>query len=102
MRFRIKERIVRWPQTNANARRIHVNNPIVGLSLAAGLLLSLQPLAARAAESAPDSKEVKELVDKAVAYLKKRQGEDGSFAPKIAGPGVSALVAASLLRNGYG
>ncbi len=79
-----------------------MNSPIVGLSLAAGLLLSLQSTAARAAEGDPDAKEVKELVDKAIAYLKKRQGEDGSFAPKIAGPGVSALVAASLLRNGYG
>lgn len=79
-----------------------MHSPIVGLSLAAGLLLALQPPAARAAEGDPDAKEVKELVDKAVAYLKKRQGEDGSFAPKIAGPGVSALVAASLLRNGYG
>ncbi|MFL5242485.1 MAG: hypothetical protein ACJ8FY_10290 [Gemmataceae bacterium] len=55
-----------------------------------------------AAEGDPDPKEVKELVDKAFAYLKQRQGEDGSFVPKIAGPGVSALVAASLLRHGYG
>jgi squalene-hopene/tetraprenyl-beta-curcumene cyclase len=55
----------------------------------------------RAADADPDAKEVKELVDKAIGYLKKHQGEDGGFAPKIAGPGVSALVAAALLRNGY-
>src|SRR5262249_36857920 len=40
------------------------------------------------------------VLDKAVAFLKQRQADDGSFAAKLAGPGVSALVAAGLLRNG--
>ena len=40
------------------------------------------------------------MVDKAVAYLKTKQNKDGSFAPRLAGPGVSAVVAAALLRNG--
>src|SRR5262245_922675 len=38
--------------------------------------------------------------DKAMAFLKTRQGKDGSFAPQVAGPGVTALVVAALARNG--
>jgi squalene-hopene/tetraprenyl-beta-curcumene cyclase len=56
----------------------------------------------RAAAGGADPREVKDLVEKAYAYLKKHQGSDGSFSPRIAGPGVSALIAAALLRNGYG
>src|SRR5258708_500064 len=46
--------------------------------------------------------DVKASLDKSVAFLKTRQGQDGSFAPKLGGPGVTALVAAGLIRNGYG
>ncbi|MFL5342391.1 MAG: prenyltransferase/squalene oxidase repeat-containing protein [Gemmataceae bacterium] len=45
--------------------------------------------------------DLKAALDKSVAYLKTRQGEDGSFAPKLGGPGVTALIAAGLIRNGY-
>jgi squalene-hopene/tetraprenyl-beta-curcumene cyclase len=48
----------------------------------------------------PDPKELQAVLNKAAAYLQTRQGPDGSFSPKIAGPGISALVAAGLLRNG--
>lgn len=48
----------------------------------------------------PSAAEVQALVDKGVAYLKSAQAKDGSFAAKIAGPGVPALVTAGLLRNG--
>lgn len=48
----------------------------------------------------PDAKEVKAVLNKAITYLKSAQNADGSFAPKLAGPGVSALVVAGLLRNG--
>jgi squalene-hopene/tetraprenyl-beta-curcumene cyclase len=44
--------------------------------------------------------EVKAVLTKAINYLKSTQGQDGSFAPRVAGPGVSALVAAGLLKNG--
>jgi hypothetical protein len=44
--------------------------------------------------------EIKAVLSKAINYLKSSQGENGSFAPKLAGPGVSALVAAGLLKNG--
>jgi squalene-hopene/tetraprenyl-beta-curcumene cyclase len=47
-----------------------------------------------------DPQEVQAVVDRAVAYLKTTQKKDGSFSPKIAGPGVTALVVASLVRNG--
>ena len=39
-------------------------------------------------------------LDKAVAFLKSAQGADGSFSPKLAGPGVTAIVAAGLIKCG--
>ena len=63
-------------------------------------LLTLLP-SARAADSAgPDAKEVKAVRDKALAYLARHQAEDGSFSARLAGPGVTSLVVAALLRNG--
>ncbi|HTU92651.1 MAG TPA: prenyltransferase/squalene oxidase repeat-containing protein [Gemmataceae bacterium] len=58
--------------------------------------------AAPAADFGPNPKEVQAVADKAAAYLKSSQGADGSFSPRVAGPGVSAVVAAGLLRNGFG
>ena len=48
----------------------------------------------------PDPKEVQAVLDKARDFLKTQQNKDGSFAPKLGGPGVSALVVAALARNG--
>jgi hypothetical protein len=69
----------------------------------AALLTALaQPApTARAADLGPDPKEVQVVVDKAAAYLKTSQGKDGSFSPQRAGPGISAVVASGLLRNGF-
>src|SRR5437016_4952417 len=53
-------------------------------------------------EAGPSSKDLQAVLDKAVAFLKTQQKKDGSFAPQVAGPGVSALVVASLARNGIG
>jgi squalene-hopene/tetraprenyl-beta-curcumene cyclase len=53
---------------------------------------------AHAQDTRPDPKEVKAVLDKAVAYLKSAQGDDGSYVPKLGGPGVSAVVAAALLH----
>src|SRR5262245_6192873 len=63
----------------------------------------LQLPVARAAEErfGPDPNDVQAVLDKAANFLKNRQGPDGSFSPKIAGPGVSSIIAAGLLRNGY-
>jgi squalene-hopene/tetraprenyl-beta-curcumene cyclase len=65
------------------------------------LAVNIASPAARAADLGPDPKEVQAIADKAAAYLRANQGADGSFSPQIAGPGISAVVAASLLRNGH-
>jgi squalene-hopene/tetraprenyl-beta-curcumene cyclase len=49
---------------------------------------------------APTAAEHKAMVEKAIAFLRTKQNEDGSFSPRLAGPGVSAVVAAGLLQNG--
>src|SRR5262249_11296928 len=54
------------------------------------------------AATGPDRKDLQAVVTKGVAFLKSRQGPDSSYSPKIAGPGVSALVAAAFLRSGLG
>ncbi len=69
------------------------------LAALAGVLF-LSP--SRAADAAPDAKDVQALVDKAVAFLKTRQNQDGGFSPEIGGPGVTALVVAGLIHQGYG
>jgi squalene-hopene/tetraprenyl-beta-curcumene cyclase len=71
------------------------------ISLTTGLLVAGGACPAQAAGGVgPDPKDVQAVRDKAIAFLKKHQNEDGSFAPKIAGPGISALVVAGLVRNG--
>src|SRR5215831_8329914 len=59
-------------------------------------------VSALAGEADPSAKDVQAVLDKAIAFLKAHQGKDGGFAPKVAGPGVSALVVAALARNGVG
>jgi hypothetical protein len=60
------------------------------------------PVAVPAARAAgPDAVEWKATVAKAYEYLKSRQGTDGSFAPKLGGPGITALAVAGLLKCGY-
>jgi prenyltransferase beta subunit len=68
---------------------------LVGLAL---LGMAFVAVPARAQEV--DAKEKQEVVAKAIAYLKSSQNADGSFSPKIAGPGVTSLVVAGLLKNG--
>jgi squalene-hopene/tetraprenyl-beta-curcumene cyclase len=55
---------------------------------------------APAADIGPDAKDIKEVRDKAIAFLEKSQSADGSYSSKLAGPGVTALVVAGLLKNG--
>jgi squalene-hopene/tetraprenyl-beta-curcumene cyclase len=69
------------------------------------IVAALPAVHARAADDAGVSlKEVKSVVEKGYAFLKTRQGTDGSFSGKVPGqgPGITALVVAGLLRNGYG
>lgn len=70
-----------------------------------GFLLGIVAFALVPAQSGdnnpgPDPREVSAVLDKARDYLKTKQNKDGSFAPKIAGPGVGGLVVAGLARNG--
>ncbi|HYT90134.1 MAG TPA: hypothetical protein VEL76_15610 [Gemmataceae bacterium] len=79
--------------------------PVLVLALLAALALEPQVAStARAGEKAlgPDPKEVQAVLDKAVGYFQAHQEADGGFSSKRAGPGVTALVAAALLRNGVG
>src|SRR6185437_160834 len=73
--------------------------------LAIGLALAVfgsQTQFVRAAdEVGPDPRQLKEVLEKAADYLKSHQGKDGSFSPKIAGPGVTAVVVAGMLRSGF-
>jgi Squalene-hopene cyclase C-terminal domain len=48
----------------------------------------------------PSAQEAQGLIDKALAFLKTQQAADGSFSKKRAGPGITAVVVAALLRNG--
>jgi squalene-hopene/tetraprenyl-beta-curcumene cyclase len=53
------------------------------------------------AAKAPSAKDIKAVADKAVAYLKSTQQADGSFSPGFTAPGITSLVAAALLKDGY-
>jgi len=66
------------------------------------LILPLAVLVAApaAAQTGPDPKDVRAVVDKAYEFLKARQKPDGSFEPARGGPGTPALIAAALIRLG--
>src|SRR5262245_30013937 len=72
-------------------------------AVAAGLLLAGLPRPALAADTdGPDPKEVRAAVDNAIVYLKKSQNADGSWSTQRAGPGITALIVAALLKSGVG
>ena len=66
--------------------------------VAVALVAQFQPVSAQNA-TAPDAKELQAVQDKAYDFLKGKQGEDGSFLPKV-GPGVTALTAAAMVKSG--
>jgi squalene-hopene/tetraprenyl-beta-curcumene cyclase len=68
--------------------------------LSGAIVLTLAGVSHAQEKLGPDPKEVQAMVDKAREFLKTKQNKDGSFAPKVGGPGVSALVVAALARNG--
>ena len=66
------------------------------------MVLTWQVSFARAAdEGGVEPRQLKEVLEKAADYLKSHQGADGSFSPRIAGPGVTAIVVAGMLRSGF-
>lgn len=69
--------------------------------LGALAILSLTLCVALAQDrGSPKPADVQAVLDKAIGYLKTTQTAEGAFAPKIAGPGVTALVVAGLVKNG--
>jgi hypothetical protein len=80
-----------------------VNHHIIlrsALALATiALGLHLLP-SSHAADTTPDSKEVKAAVARGIAFLKSTQAEDGSWSAKRTGPGVTGLVVVAMLHNG--
>jgi squalene-hopene/tetraprenyl-beta-curcumene cyclase len=67
-------------------------SPVV-LTTTGGLRLPL-------AGAAPSADDMKAVVDKAIAFLKKSQKENGEFFPKAGEPGLTALIIAALVQNG--
>ncbi|HYV38169.1 MAG TPA: prenyltransferase/squalene oxidase repeat-containing protein [Gemmataceae bacterium] len=49
----------------------------------------------------PTAKDIQPLIDKGLVFLKTQQAADGSFSAKRAGPGITAVVVAGLLRCGH-
>ncbi len=58
-------------------------------------------LSAAAPQGTPTDAEMRPVIDKAVGFLRSHQDADGSFNKKLGGPGITALVVAALIRNGY-
>lgn len=70
---------------------------VLVLVLAAGLVVLPAPAAVRAADSeAPDWNRV---VDKAIAYLRSTQAEDGSWS-ETQSPGITGIILTGILRTG--
>lgn len=63
-------------------------------------LTTSQPAQSGQGKFGPDPKDVQKVVDKAIAYLKTSQQDNGALSPKLAGPGITAIAMAGLLRNG--
>lgn len=87
---------------NAPGRKIVLRN--VGVLAVAGLfgvLFGAQATVAVEETSVPDAHhaQLAPMVERAIAFLATAQTEDGSFSTH-AGPGVTALVATGLMRNG--
>ena len=70
------------------------------LSVALAIVLLTVFLQPAPGQQGPAAKDLQSVLDKARDFLKTRQGDDGSFSPKVAGPGISALVAAGLIKTG--
>jgi squalene-hopene/tetraprenyl-beta-curcumene cyclase len=75
-------------------------NWLAGASVLTMLFVSLGS-SVPAADAGPDAKDVKAVIEKGVAFLRAKQAADGSFSAQRTGPGVTGLVVAAMLRNGY-
>ena len=84
--------------------RPRICRPAAVFVLVAGLAVATSARPAPAADpaTAPAPNELKAVLDKAYDALKAKQNDDGSFAPKLGGPGITALTAAALIKTGRG
>jgi squalene-hopene/tetraprenyl-beta-curcumene cyclase len=57
---------------------------------------------APAQAAGPDADELKALTDRALAFLRKQQKDDGSFGNPKMSAGITALAVAAFIRNGVG
>jgi squalene-hopene/tetraprenyl-beta-curcumene cyclase len=77
--------------------------PLGTLLLTALLLAGVtRPAPAAEKERGSYSKELQEVVDKGIDFLKQQQQDNGGFSTRFVGPGITALVVAALVRNGRG
>ena len=67
----------------------------------AAIMLACPAVARAADETGVDPQQMKEVLERAADYLKSHQEANGSFSPKVAGPGVTAVVVAGMLRCGF-
>ena len=76
----------------------------VGLAILAFVVVTgsiiVRPLKAGDPTGEPTAKDAQALIAKAMAFLNTQQAADGSFSAKRAGPGITAVVVAALLRSG--
>jgi len=89
MERRFLKQLPRFPEGGQNVKR-----PLIRFAW----LPLLVVVPARAA--GPDEKDLKEVRDRAIAFLAKSQQADGGYSSRFAGPGVTGLVVAGLLRSG--
>jgi squalene-hopene/tetraprenyl-beta-curcumene cyclase len=61
--------------------------------------VAVYPMAA--ADTALTAADLKPVIEKGYSLLKSKQAEDGSFAARQGGPGLTALAVAALIRHGY-
>jgi hypothetical protein len=71
------------------------------LTVAATAVFAWLLLARAPDDIGADPQQRKEILEKAADYLKSHQAKDGSFSPRFAGPGVTAVVVAGMLRCGF-
>ncbi len=82
----------------------HVNGHrqfgIASRRMVMAVALVLSPLCLARQQAGVSPVDTAALVKNAAEFLAKRQGADGSFSSRAGGPGITALIAAGLIRNG--
>ena len=76
-----------------------IKHSVCSAALLVVLLAALAPAKSKAAAPSPDAPTYAEAVARAIGFLQQTQAPDGSYAA-AAGPGVTAVVTAAILRHG--